>query len=97
MQATITGGSDDYHGRYIIRAAQYAKGKVAITCPGWHQMKTRAARICCAKGMGARYTGRENAYIMSPAAAKRFLKYYAGGYDANVITRELQPPSGTDQ
>ena len=88
----INGGQDGPDGTCTIRPARYAKGKVAIECPGWHQMKTRAARICNAKGMGGRYTNRERAYIVSKAAAARFVKLYADGWDANIVTWQLSPP-----
>lgn len=77
---------------YTISSARYAKGKVAVRCPGKDGFKTRAGRLaeCIARG---RYTGREQAYIMSPSAAKRFERLYAEGYDsASIFDYSILPP-----
>jgi len=77
---------------YTITKARYAKGKMAVRCPGKDGFKTRAGRVaeCTARG---RYTGREGAYIMSPSAAARFERLYAEGYDsASIFNYDLEPP-----
>lgn len=78
---------------YTIRPARYAKGKMAVTCPSTTGWKTRAA--CLAERLASHYTGRERAYILSRAAAARFEKLYAEGWDANPFTREFIPPKDT--
>ena len=77
---------------YIVSPARYAKGMVAVRClsngTGW---KTRAMRLA---GYFARerYSGRENSYIMTRAAALRFEEHFRAGFDAGAITRELVKP-----
>jgi hypothetical protein len=79
-------------GDYTIGPARYAKGKMAIRCKsdgsGW---KTRAMTLAERLANG-RYSGRENAYILSPAAAKRFERLYAEGWSASNFTNDLYPP-----
>jgi len=57
---------------YSIKPARYAKGMVAVHCvsdgSGW---KNRAMRLC--DEVRGRYSNRENAYIMSPTKAGKFL------------------------
>lgn len=77
---------------YTISNARYSKGKRAAYCPSPDGYKTRAARLA-ERLANYRYTGRENAYILSPTAADRFERLYAEGWDANVITGELCPPA----
>lgn len=76
---------------YQIGNARYAKGKKTVHCPSSDGMKTRAARLAGAI-CRHRYTSREHAYIMSPAQAQRFEALYIQGYDANIITDEIEPP-----
>jgi hypothetical protein len=77
---------------YTILPARHAKGKMKIQCRNdGTGYKNRCHRVAEALARG-RYTGRENAYILSPAAAKRFERLYAEGYDASVITYELEAP-----
>jgi hypothetical protein len=56
---------------YHIAPARYAKNMMAIHCKsdgsGW---KTFEMRLC--DKLNGRYSGRENAYIMSKSKAKRF-------------------------
>lgn len=67
---------------YTITDARYAKGKKAVRCPSPDGYKTRAAYLAERLANG-RYTNREHAYIMSPAAALRFEKLYTEGWDAS--------------
>lgn len=77
---------------YIVSNARYSKGKMAVRCPSTTGWKTRAGRLAERLANG-RYTGRENAYIMSATAAKRFEKLYAEGWDAEYISGELVEPA----
>jgi len=65
-----------------IRPARYAKNQVAISCPSSDGYKTRAARLC--EHLNGRYSGRENAYIMSQSKAKRFEELYKLGFSATI-------------
>lgn len=76
---------------YSISPARYAKGKMAVRCPSSTGWKTRAARLAEAIARG-RYTGREGAYIMSPAAAIRFERLFLDGWDASPFSYELETP-----
>ena len=83
-------------GTYSIAAARYAgryngKPQMAIRCPSHNGYKTRAARLI-GDGLNGRYSGRELAYIVSPAKAAKFEKLYAEGWDASPYSGELQPP-----
>lgn len=80
---------------YTISPARYSKGNMAVRCPSSTGWKTRAARLASRLANG-RYTGREQAYIMSAAAAKRFEKLYAEGWDASSFSGELQAPNVKD-
>jgi hypothetical protein len=77
---------------YTIGPARYAKGKMAICCisdgSGW---KTRAMLLAERLANG-RYSGRENAYILSPSAATRFERLYAESWSASNFTNALYPP-----
>jgi len=77
---------------YRIAPARYAKGKMAIHCAsdgsGW---KTRAMSLAERLANG-RYSGRENAYIVSPTAAMRFERLYAEGWSASNFSNKLYPP-----
>lgn len=75
---------------YTITDARYAKGKKAVRCPSITGYKTRACYLAHRLANG-RYTGRERAYIMSPAAAARFEKLYAEGWDVS-FSGVLTPP-----
>jgi len=60
---------------YSISTAKYAKGKVAIRTPGVDGWKSLAALILTTDiAPNARYSGREHAYIVSPAQAARFVQ-----------------------
>lgn len=75
---------------YTISDARYAKGMKAVRCPSSTGYKTRAAYLAHRLANG-RYTGRERAYIMSAAAAVRFERLYAEGWDVS-FSGELVPP-----
>lgn len=62
-------GGDDRIGRFTLQPARYAKDTVAIRCPSNTIWKTAAA---CELG-NARYSGRENAYMVSIARAEKFV------------------------
>jgi hypothetical protein len=65
---------------------------VAVRCPAnGTGFKTRAARLACYFSRH-RYSGRENAYIMSHAASLKMQKHYAEGFDASVMDRSLIDP-----
>jgi hypothetical protein len=80
---------------YTIVKARYAKGMVAIACPGIEcsmgVIKSRAGNLASHLA-GNRYSNREKAYIMTPKKAVRFLELYKAGYDACVMTKELIAP-----
>ena len=75
---------------YEIRPARYAKGKLAIHChsanDGWG-WKTDSMRL--AEVVGGRYSGRENAYIVSPAAAESFRQLHAEGWTGCLIRKNV--------
>lgn len=77
---------------YSIVPARYAKGKLVIqpTRDG-SGFKTRAARLA---GTFGKWVHRSGGYTVSAAGARRFERLYSEGYDASVITGELQPPPG---
>lgn len=76
---------------YAVNKARYAKGMMAVRCEKESGWKTRA--MCLAEYFSRnRYSGRENAYIMSPSAASKFEKAFKDGYDASYMYRELRPP-----
>ena len=80
-------------GTYTIENARYAKGKKIVRTPGdGTGLKTRAARLAQAKGIGGRWTNREKGYVMSPSAASRFEKLFREGWDANFMNDDLVPP-----
>jgi hypothetical protein len=79
----IRGGTPGPHGEYCITPARYAKGKVIISCPGWHEMKTRAARLAVA--LGGRWAKRSGGYTVGPRTAERFVQLYAEGRDASIF------------
>lgn len=77
----------------IVSPARYAgrwngKPQCAVRCPSdGSGMKTRAMRL--AGALKARYSRREDAYIMSPTKAAKLVKLYAEGRDANFFTLEF--------
>lgn len=76
---------------YSISRARYAgrwngKPQYAVRCTSnGGGFKTRAMRLI-GDGLNGRYSGRENAYIVSKAKAEKFVKLYAEGWDAGVMT-----------
>ncbi|MBZ9706090.1 hypothetical protein LB543_05070 [Mesorhizobium sp. ESP7-2] len=88
-QASATIEHDDY----AIRPAPYAKGKMIIKGkPNGTGFKTRADRLAEAKGIGGKYVHRSGGYTVSVAAAKRFAKLYADGWDASSFSGEMEAP-----
>ena len=88
---------NDAHLAPVVSPARYAgrwngKPQCAVRCPSdGTGFKTRAMRL--ASALNARYSGREHAYIMSPAKATKLVKLYAAGRDACAVTRKLDPES----
>lgn len=63
--------------------ARYAKGKIAVHCPSdGSGYKTRAMRL--ADAHGGRWSNREKAYIMSPAAALKVKRAYEADSDVDL-------------
>jgi hypothetical protein len=75
-------------GEYRIYPARYSKGNVAIQTPSGDGYKTRAARLI-GDHLRGRWSGRERAYIVSQAKARKFEALFAAGKDASCITGEL--------
>jgi alkylated DNA nucleotide flippase Atl1 len=71
--------------------ARYAKGKLAVTAPGVGGFKSDAALL--AEALGGRWSNRERAYIMSPAAYRRLVALMAAGWSATILG-ELVAPTG---
>jgi hypothetical protein len=75
---------------YTISPARYAKKMMAVHCisdgTGW---MTRAMHLADHFAR-SRYSGRENAYIMSKAASAKFEAAYVAGKDASPITGEMR-------
>lgn len=80
---------------FTILPARYAKGKMKIVCQSIRNdgFKERQHRLADSLSNG-RYSGRENAYILSPGRAKKFQELWAAGWDASAVTGTLQPPEG---
>lgn len=77
---------------YTISKARYAKGKMKIHIPATGcGFKNRAMRLADAIARG-RYSGREQAWIVSPTAAKKFETLFTQGWDACVMTYKLEAP-----
>ncbi len=77
---------------YTIGRARYAKNSVALRTSDGSGMKTRAARL--AEALGARWSGREGAYIMSDGKRRLFERLYSEGWDACFFSRQLITPEG---
>jgi hypothetical protein len=85
----------DPAGRPAVTPARYAKGKVAVRIPASDSgFKTRGAHL--ADALGAKWSNRERAYIMSPARAEKLVTMYDEGWDATTFNREFIPPQGMD-
>lgn len=77
---------------YQITNAKYAKGMMKLRVPPSSDgFRGRAGRLGHAIARG-RYSNREHGYIISKAAAAKFEKLYAEGWDANTWSGELEPP-----
>jgi len=87
--AGLEGVDDDCN----IRPARYAKGKIAVNCKSDQSFKSRGQRLADVLS-GGKYTGRENAYLLSPGQVELFRKAYDAGWDASSISGELRDPSG---
>jgi len=70
---------------FTVAPARYAgryngKPMIAVRCePDGSGIKTRAMRLCAA--LNGRWSGREKAYIMSPAKAAKLHELFAAGRD----------------
>lgn len=77
---------------YTISDARYAKGKKVIhVASDGSGMKTRAAYL--ADALGGRWVGRSKGYVLSPAAAVKFEKLWAAGFEANMRLYHDTKPS----
>jgi hypothetical protein len=82
---------------YTINPARYAgrwngKPQMAVHCtPNGTGFKTRAMRLI-GDHLNGRYSGRERAYIVSPAKVRKFEQLFAHGYDANSWNGALIAP-----
>lgn len=85
--------TDHTGGEATLSKARYAKGMIAVRINDGGGMKSRAERIM--DGLGARYSHRENAYILSPAKAERFVNLYRQGFDGSSFAGSLLPPGAT--
>lgn len=83
----------DHQESWRAQSARYARGMVALQTKKHapDSYKTRGGRIACA--LGARFSGRERSYIMSPSKARKFLNYMSNGWDANSFCGTLIPPA----
>ena len=77
---------------YNIASYRYAKGTVVVQPlsdgSGW---ATRAARL--AGSLGGRWVHRAGGYVMTPGKAKKFEALFAAGYDGNLFTGAVLPPT----
>lgn len=87
---TITGGADGPDGCFTITPARYAKLKVIVRTTGINGLKSRACRLAGAINRG-KWTNRCKGYVMSPAQAEKFFRYYNSGWDASIFG-QLQEP-----
>lgn len=76
-------------GAFEVHPARYADGMLAVrpldSVDGY---KGRASRIL-SDHLKARWSGRERAYIASPAKVRKLVKLHAEGRDASTVTGEL--------
>jgi hypothetical protein len=74
---------------FEIRPARYAKKMIAVHCVSdGSGHKTRAMRLI-ADHLKARWSGREKAYIATPAKGEKLKALFAAGQDACVMTGNL--------
>jgi hypothetical protein len=70
-------------GEFYVGQARYAKGMMIIRPKAGTGMGGgRVARLC--QALKARWTNRENGYIMSPAKAEKLAKLVVTGKDASL-------------
>lgn len=77
---------------YLMRTARYAKKCVAIRCPSSSGYKSRAA--CVAECCGARWSHREDAYILPASKSHTFCLLVAHGWTGSYVLNELTAPDG---
>lgn len=66
---------------YLIGNARYAEGKKVVQPKDSRDgFKGRASYL--AEALGGRWVHRSHGYVMSPAAAEKFEKLFAAGFDA---------------
>ena len=75
---------------FTVSKAKYAKGMMAVQCHRVDGYKTRAMMLC--DGLNGRYSGRENAYILSPRKAERLKELFEGGWDAHYFCKKGESP-----
>ena len=73
-----------------IKPARYAKNMMLIQVPSEGGWKNRGQRL--AEAVGGRWTHRERGFIMSKTKAKRFMRFYEEGWDAEFMSNKLIPP-----
>lgn len=75
---------------FTVAPARYAKNAVAVRV---HErgdgLKGEIGCLCT--HLAARYSGRERAYIMSPAKARRLIRLHAEGWTATIFGRLIAP------
>jgi hypothetical protein len=92
---------DERGRRNVFFPASYAKGRVLFrvergpSVPGEMRWKGRGERLV--EAVGGRYTGRENGYVISPAAAEKLLRYLKDGWDAGYMGGKPHPPKEAPQ
>lgn len=80
--------------RESVSMRPYGKGKIAVQVSNKDSKDSgmgRAQRIADVVS-GGKWTGKANAFIVSPNQAKKIAKYIEDGWDASPITGELKHP-----
>jgi hypothetical protein len=77
--------------QFRFAPARYAKGMIAFQADNDSDWKNRPLRLADAVS-GARYSGRERAYLMSRSAANRLLRLLDAGWTGSPITGVVEPP-----
>lgn len=68
---------------YTLGPASYAKGKMVVQ-PRDNRGDYKGRTACLCEALGGRWVGRSHGYTLSPAAAVKFERLYAAGFDARV-------------